>query len=246
MRKIAIGAATIFALTGTPALAADLALLPLKTPYNPPAVYNWTSCYGGINGGGARSENNWQPFGNITLGTVAPTGFFGGGQVGCDYQVGPLVFGVEGQFEWVNAASNTLSIPAGFQTAIIRSTLNMFGTVEGRVGYAFDRVLPYVKAGLGGARFQHEFDLFPASFIGNQSVLGIAAGAGFEVALLWNMSAKFEYNFIYLGTNGAPTSCATPAVCFNQPLNLSIQQNIQSVMIGLNYRLGPAPPVSNY
>lgn len=240
-----ISALLIAALTGMPALAADL---PIKssTPYNPPAAYNWTGCYLGINGGGARSDNEWAPPAVVTTGTTGPSGFFGGGQVGCDYQTGPWVFGVEGQFDFASA-TNALSVAAS--PIDVRTKLKMFGTAEGRVGYAFDRVLPYVKAGLAGARFWQELDTalpFTPLLGGNQDVLGIAVGAGFEVAVLSNVSFKAEYNFLYLGTNGAPTSCISPVSCAGvTPLNVDIKQNIQSVMFGMNYRFGLGPFVAN-
>jgi outer membrane immunogenic protein len=245
MKTVAIGFAAITALIGTSALAADMPM-PMKAPYSPPAAYSWSGCYIGVNGGGARSENFWEPVGGVDLGTTSPNGFFGGGQVGCDYQTGPWVFGVEGQFDWVGAKNSALAQSAAAATEMA-TKLKMFGTVEGRVGYAFNRVLPYVKGGLAGARFWQELDATTATTItpvlgGNENVLGIAGGAGFEVALLTNLSFMMEYNYIHLGTNGAPISCIDPAACAGTPtLGLDIKQNIQAVMFGMNYRFGLGP-----
>src|SRR5215469_620576 len=151
MKRIAITVA-ICGLAGTPALAADM---PTKAPYSPPGSYNWTGCYLGIKGVGAKGENDWAPVGGFANGTNGPSGFFGGGQVGCDHQTGPLVFGVGAAFDW-GSAQNTVEgqgIGGEFETK-----LRTFGTAEGRVGYAFNRVLPYVQAGLAGAQFSHQID----------------------------------------------------------------------------------------
>jgi outer membrane immunogenic protein len=158
-----------------------------------------------------------------------------------------LVFGVEGQFDWVGAKNSALAQGAGADLQV-DTKLKTFGTVEVRVGYAFDRVLPYVKGGLAGAQFWQELDqiITPAitpGFGGNENVLGVAAGAGFEIALLTNVSFMMEYNYIHLGTNGAALGCINPGGCGGglPPIGFDIKQNIQAVMFGMNYRFGLGP-----
>ena len=170
--KVVVGTIAVCCLVGTSALAADM---PVKAPYAAPAGYSWTGCYLGINGAGARADNTWQPFGDAVFGTVGPNGVFGGGQIGCDYQAGPLVAGVEGSFDWGNA---------------------------------------------------------------NQNVLGVAAGAGFEVAFLGNASFKVEYNYIYPGSGGLLLNCINPSCIGQGGITLGIKENIQTVQFGLNYRFG--------
>jgi outer membrane immunogenic protein len=56
-----------------------------------------TGCYLGANAGGAFVHNkDRDPIANLDAGSDSTSGFIGGGQVGCDYQAGLWVFGVQG------------------------------------------------------------------------------------------------------------------------------------------------------
>src|ERR1700753_3725850 len=99
-KKTLLGILLLGISTATSAMAADLPPV-YKAPAAAPG-YNWTGCYVGGNGGGGRSNNDWSPFNSIALGTVHSSGWFGGVQGGCDYQAGPWVFGVGGQFDWAD------------------------------------------------------------------------------------------------------------------------------------------------
>ena len=70
-----------------------------------------------------------------------------GGTIGYNWQAlgSPWVFGLEGDIDWTNI-KNTFAdatCPTGCQTKN-----NWLGTVRGRVGYAWDRVMPYITGGL--------------------------------------------------------------------------------------------------
>src|SRR5947209_581470 len=82
-----------------PAFAADMPVkAPLKAP--PPVVLSWTGCYlGGNFGGGWADKHYTDPLAlppAFDLGSHTAEGMVGGGQVGCDYQTGPWVFGAQG------------------------------------------------------------------------------------------------------------------------------------------------------
>ena len=79
------------------ASAADLGVAPL---YTAPPVYNWTGCY--VGGGGGYAF--WQQDSFSTTANGVPLtasqsnggkGWFGQGQVGCDYQFTAPLFGVQ-------------------------------------------------------------------------------------------------------------------------------------------------------
>jgi outer membrane immunogenic protein len=218
-----------------------------KAPYNPPSAYIWTGCYVGVNGGGGRSKNDWGTFaGTITMADVRSNGFFGGAQTGCDYQQGPWVFGVEGTFDWGNV-NGQAEIPPQGAPAQDASKLDMFGTASGRIGYAFDRVLPYAKAGLAWAHFNHEFTVpgVAGSVSGDQSVVGFVVGGGVEVAFAPNWSFNVEYDYFDFGTNGVELSCVGACgILSTNPEN--IRQNVQTVMLGLNYRFAPGTLVGRF
>jgi opacity protein-like surface antigen len=71
----------------------------LRRLFRPPPVYNWTGCY--VGGGGGYAF--WQQDSFVTIGGAPVTasqsnggkGWFGQGQVGCDYQFTAPLFGVQ-------------------------------------------------------------------------------------------------------------------------------------------------------
>ena len=107
-----VGVVTLAAL---PAFAADLPVrIPTKAPVVVAPVSNWSGCYVGANAGATRgrSDTAWTGITESPIGfapgaaTVIPaaanarfgnTAFIGGGQVGCNYQNGSLVLGVNGR-----------------------------------------------------------------------------------------------------------------------------------------------------
>jgi len=229
------------------AMAADL---PVKVPeYGPaPSIYTWTGCSIGVHGGGGWGLKDWH-LAETELGVVRISGFLAGAQVGCDYQVGAWVFGVEGQFSWANLKGQTLtSTVTPFLVPL--SKVDRLAMATGRVGYAIDRVLPYVKAGFAWAHENHELDIgFPAAapaFVGSGNVVGWTAGIGVEVAFLPNWSWKAEYSYLSFGNNGFNLSCIAPTCTAGSVAPFSINQSVQTVVVGLNYRFGPAGEVAKF
>src|SRR5258708_2442704 len=109
-----------------------------KAPmYNP--VYTWTGFYLGLNGGGGWGRSSWDRTGNLDL-----SGAVIGGTAGFNFQMGQVVLGIEGDVDWSGVSGTTTTLcPAGCTTRN-----DWLGTVRGRLGYAFDRFLPYITGGL--------------------------------------------------------------------------------------------------
>ena len=218
MRPIAASLG-LLALAALPASAADL---PRAMPYKAPAyvaAYNWTGVYVGINGGGAWGNSDWSglAFSN------SPSGGMVGGTIGYNWQgVGsPWVFGVEGDIDWASIKDSSAC-----GTAFSCQTRNdWLGTVRGRVGYAFDRFLPYAT---GGVAFGN-IDANRTGFAGSSATnVGWTVGAGIEGVIAGNWTAKVEYLYVDLGDNACSvTACGTPT-------NVDLQYNV--VRAGVNYR----------
>ena len=112
------------------------------------------------------------------------------------------------------------------------------GSVTGRLGYAWDRSLAYVKA--GGAWTNSTYNLN-----GNTSVLalgtgstgvtawGWTAGGGIEYALTNAWTARLEYDHIDI----AGTNVPFPTVALVNAQNISVRQWIDVVKLGVNYKL---------
>jgi len=80
----------------------------------------------------------------------------------------------------------------------VSSKLDYFGTVRARLGYAFDRVLPYVTGGLAWGN-----NKITANGVSQSNTsTGWTAGAGVEYALTNNWTARAEYLYMDLGKSG--------------------------------------------
>src|ERR1051325_721001 len=130
---IGIGVATLAAL---PAFAADIPVrIPTKGPVMVAPASNWSGCYIGANAGATwgRSDTTWTGIiesptafaagaatvipaaANARLGN---TGFVGGGQIGCNYQNGSLVLGVEADAQYTGLdVTRSALVPGGAHTA---------------------------------------------------------------------------------------------------------------------------------
>ena len=88
--------------------------------------------------------------------------------------------------------------------------------------------MPYLTAGaaLGDIKASNAPFALPA---GTGTNLGYALGAGFEVALVSNLTAKIEYLFVDLGNFNCGLNCGLAATG-----NVSFYANI--VRGGFNYR----------
>jgi opacity protein-like surface antigen len=69
------------------------------------------------------------------------------------------------------------------------------------------------------------------------STLGWTAGAGVEIALWSNWSAKFEY--LYISANGATVAAPIPNALGIGFATTPIEYRDNIVRVGVNYRFGP-------
>jgi len=214
----ALGAMTMIAAAN----AADLEhrhAMPTKAPiYEAP--YNWTGFYVGINGGAGWGRSTWDtPAGSSGLDT---SGGLVGGTIGYNYQVGQAVFGLEGDIDWSNLRGSTSGACLGTSCETRNDWL---ATTRGRIGYAFNRVMPYVT---GGAAFGDV--KATADGIGSQTTTraGWTLGGGVEANIAGPWTAKIEYLYVDLGKAGCDaSSCGAGA-------DVSFTSNI--VRAGVNYR----------
>ncbi len=192
----------------------------------PPPVYNWTGVYIGANAGwgfATASATATIPGATATA-SENLSGFVGGGQVGGDYQIGSWVFGLEADLDYSDQ-SNTTTGGIVSET----DTIPWIGTLRGIVGYAFDRVLVYGTAGGGEGKFTANVT---AAGIGSASASRTqsawTAGAGVEVGITQNLSARLEYLYLDTGNINVETIGALTVTG-------RVQDNL--VRVGLNLRL---------
>jgi outer membrane immunogenic protein len=169
-------------------------------------------------------------------------GGLAGGQIGFNWQAGMFVFGAEVDGQWSGQESTfTVSCGAGC-TAAHNVKLRSLVTGRGRLGLAFDWIMPYVT---GGAAIVNGLDNLTVTVGGvtanfaplSGSTLGWTAGAGVEVALWTNWSAKFEY--LYVSANGANVTAPIPNALGAGFATTPMDYRDNIVRVGLNYRFGP-------
>ena len=172
MQKTLLGAGLFLSASFVPAVAADISF-PVKAPIVTPVhAFSWTGFYAGANVGfgGDRFEYPFHAFSQQLQAEAPPltsstsgnfdltsSGFFGGGQVGYNYQYSNnVVLGLEADFQWSGIkgrfegnqilTNNGTSVSTTFGTG---SEIAWFGIVRGRLGYAWDRLLLYATGGAG-------------------------------------------------------------------------------------------------
>ncbi|MGE0605165.1 MAG: outer membrane protein [Xanthobacteraceae bacterium] len=200
MKKLILAAALLVA---GPAYAGDM-----PRYNNAPQVYqnlfNWTGFYAGLNTGLGWGDANGSDV----------SGYAIGGQIGYNYQlVSGLVFGAETDITITGIDGATAS---GFFSA------DYIGTLRGRLGYAFDRVLLYATGGFAYAGG----DLHVAGLSNDQTHYGYALGFGIEGMIAPNISARLEYLYTDFGSRTYQTVGGPVGVGFSSSL----------LRAGVNYR----------
>ena len=253
MKKRVVIAFFATSLTAGASFAADWPLMgPQLYPSGPLTAVEWTGLYFGVNAGygWAQSSSTVVIGGGLPGGTTTPLGAgpnelsgtsligFGklrgaiaGGQMGFNWQAGMVVFGAEVDAQW-----------SGQQDSALGVKIRSLTTGRARVGLAFDWLMPYVTA--GGALVNARDDLtlpavgVTASFppLSNTS-LGWTAGAGVDVALSSNWSARLEY--LHIEANDVTSSVAIPGFLGVGIAAETAAYRDNIVRVGLNYRIGP-------
>jgi outer membrane immunogenic protein len=210
MKRILSSTIAIAALLGLAgaASAADMGArpMPTKAPAYVAPYYNWTGAYIGINGGGGWGSSN----------NIDSSGGFVGGTLGYNWQQGQAVFGIETDLAWSGIDGS------GFIGAVpVTAGSDWFGTVRGRIGYAWDRTMLFASGGLAYGNVNARS---PFSSVDTTNA-GWALGGGVEFALAGPWTAKVEYLHIDLGTANLLT-----------PGTTSVDYSADLVRAGLNYR----------
>jgi len=197
-------------------------------------------------------------------------GFVGGGQIGYNYQFTPgsgFVVGIEADAQYADFGRNRNRFAAtpGLNPGSLVfnpngvSSLDYFGTVRGRLGYAFDRTLVYGTGGFAYGSGQDDQN-FSGNRFRDSFRTGWAAGGGVEYALptdsflnFFRSSAvtlKVEGLYVNLDRNrGAGQFAVNPAggaVALGQPgvvqiagpANRRNETEFAVVRAGINYKFG--------
>jgi outer membrane immunogenic protein len=228
MQRVLASAAALVALavTASSGVAADLSRRPPPPPpapavYAPVPYYSWTGFYIGLNGGGAWGGRSRFEFPGSPSAPLDVSGWLAGGTLGFNSQFGHFVFGLEGDIDRSDIRGSTACL-GGFACRIHNDWL---ATARGRIGYAFDRLLPYLTGGLavGGLHAS-----IPGIGSASDTNAGWTVGGGIEFALTRNWTAKAEYLYVDLGKFDCG-ACGGPP-----PAGVDFTTNV--IRGGINYR----------
>jgi outer membrane immunogenic protein len=257
LKKSAHAFATIvFGLLPLPALAADMAI---KTAAPAPTT-GWTGFYLGGNLGYSQSNTTVDtntvapPVAVATSQSVTLKGAIGGVQAGYNWQgASNWLLGLEA--DWQDSSEKSggstivpFAVPffvTGTYAANYDARILWFGTVRGRVGYAWDRVLFYATGGLayGETKLDGAVTTNAVSLGGpvggttafSQSNVngGWTIGAGVEGAVARDWTWKAEYLHLDLGSQNV--SFVGPLG--NETGNVHARFADNVIRVGINYRL---------
>ena len=259
LRRILLASVGVVALAGT-AFAAEPPPAPPPVYVPPVPIFTWTGIYVGGQIGyawGTVDANAGDNFGDFTSFSTTADGVIGGGHVGYNLQLNQWVFGLEGDVDGSSLSKTTsdiIFIPSlvnaggpfgGAIPATVSANLDVQGSIRGRLGYAWDRVLLYATGGVSFGGFNASIDT-PFGYASRSNTrVAWTAGGGIEYAVTNNWSIRAEYRYTPYGRN---TIYATNAFeLIGGFANAKFDEN--RVQVGFSYKFetaAPAPVVAKY
>jgi len=275
MKKLFLGSLALLAL-GLGAPAAFAAERPVPAPaYAPPPpvpVYTWSGCYAGANAGYSAGRSTQTTLGNSiltggALGAPAPallaapagtsiagdlnlSGFIGGFQGGCNYQMGMWVIGAEVDGMATNKEGQNFEtglVPftvAGRANWISQTQERWLVTARGKLGISGwgwfgDKSMAYVTGGAAWAKIDtSEFLIGAQTGTGHQESntrTGWTVGAGYEYALGYGWSIKGEYLYVKFDDYTTFTQPPFGGAGLNiAPRSVKLYDNV--IRAGMNYK----------
>jgi len=233
-------ASTLLALAcSASAQAADLGVprSPVAAAVMAPS-FSWTGFYVGIDAGFWHGRNGYR-FTN-----VAPTTFGNdseakiGGHVGYRHQfANNFVIGAEADLSWLMGRRR--DYPGAGAPFFLSSRFRYDSSVRAIGGYAFDRALAYVTAGVTFANYSGCGSVvaggacFPNTAYGGTRT-GLTVGAGLAYAVTPNISVRTEYLY------GAYGVRVQPAIGF-AGTDIRHRLDTHTVRLGVSYTFNTAP-----
>jgi outer membrane immunogenic protein len=236
-------------------------------------VFTWTGCYIGGNAGGkwiAHRETS------VTVGSSTFVfdnndnsgngAFTGGGQVGCNYQTGQFVFGIEGDFDYFHRSESFTVGPFSPLGILVpgdnfSATSRWEASLRARLGYAWDRTLLYVTGGVAWTNVRFDANFVPTtcgtlrpvtcpglSVEDSQTFTGGTVGAGIEYAITNNLIGGIEGRYTWYGDktfNAGALAVApgTGGVFVTSPASANFKFNTAEVLGRLSWKFDWGSPV---
>jgi outer membrane immunogenic protein len=271
MKRLFLGSVALVALgLGTP--AAFAAELPAPAPVAPAPAYTWSGCYVGASAGTSSGHTDgFVANGGPTRLGIGPggstlvvegsqlsnnfnlSGFIGGGTLGCNWQAGAWVFGIEGDGSATNKSGQafpvirTLGGVAVAQDRIFELQEHWLVTARGRLGltnfwWFGPNTMLYVTGGGAWAKIDSSqwrtANPFVSGIQETDTRSGWTVGGGIEYSLGYGWSAKGEFLYIDFGNWNTFTGCTGvgPGCPIRTYTNLNVNLKDYVWRAGLNYK----------
>jgi len=195
---IAVSAAALLASTG--ARAADIVTYqPEPLPFAP--AFTWSGFYAGgeLGGSWAKAKGRLRHNGEtIAKKSLKPDGFIGGIFAGYNFQFNDrIVLGIDTDFLWDDVDDSKTR-----NGTKLKAEQKWNGATRLRAGYAFDRFLPYIAAGVSYARLESRYHDGESAHGKKKSRAGWNLGAGVDyIPPLFNnhIVLRAEYRYTDFG-----------------------------------------------
>jgi len=248
--------------------SASAADMPVKArPAPAVAAFSWSSCYVGGNVGWKSGRSSGTEFipqaagaggtseaSSLDLGSQNNSTAVGGGQVGCNWQSGLFVYGLEGDIDahhWETTRTIGGVLPDLFVPGDTFSLSSRWqASARVRIGYAWDRTLLYATGGVAFTNVKSSTNWtavggFPATVTSdNATLVGGTVGGGLEYAFNNNWSGGIEGRYTWydnhiFNTGALSTVGFPPGGPFTfAPTSQSIKVETAEVLFKLNYKFG--------
>jgi len=150
-----------------------------------------------------------------------------------------FVIGIAGDYDWTDAeASNSSILFPGFTN---HSKVRSLASVTGRVGYAWDRFLGYVKGGGAWEKDDYFYTDGVTTGTASQTRSGWTVGIGGEYAFTNYLTGFAEYDYYDFGNRDALF-----VDNFGGTFTYGIKETKSVFKVGLNLRWGAGPVVAKY
>lgn len=206
---------------------------------------DWSGFYIGGKLGGAWSDDiSWTQNPNVftnggavppgTKASFSASGVDGGIIGGGNLMVGHWVFGLELSYSGVDL-SQTITSPFFPATDTFTTEINQLGTIEGRIGYAFDHYLVFGKGGWAASNAKITLTNAATGVTASSDdfIDGFTIGGGVEFLAGSNFVLGLEYDFVDLSIGNVPTCLG--CVANNAPTSLSGDVDFSTVMVRASY-----------
>ncbi len=165
------------------ALADEVVFQPMNT--------SWDGLFAGIHAGYSGGDNSANVLGGVAQ-VFNDDSYALGGQIGYDFGREKLVFGIVADF---SALENEASTNGFGPLGIYSENVEWLATARGRIGLAFENVMPFISGGAALAGL----DTSLGGSSNSETRTGWTAGGGIEYALGNGLTLGGEYLYVDLG-----------------------------------------------